>query len=330
MEIAVVGTVMLDEIVTLDGARRKSFGGILYNTMALLVLLRPDDRIRLICQIGEDHFPVLDEHLFAHHSRIDTSSIRSNPRGTDTNSLIYRSVGARDERITILSDPLTPADLETARRSQAVIVNFINGREVSLEVLRGFAADYTGHLHLDIHNLGRLRDADGKPAASSLPDWEEWVRLFDTVQLNEWEAEVLFGSVPRTEEEQRQVVRRLISAGGRLRCVCLTMGEGGSSIAHRLPDGSLRWFHIPALPVSPIVDTTGCGDSFSAGFVVGLLRWNNVARAVVLATVLSGLNCTRFGLEGLAGIRNVSEAEGLHYSRLIAQIEDGWNGSPLP
>ena len=52
----------------------------------------------------------------------------------------------------------------------------------------------------------------------------------------------------------------------------MTMGADGSRIVAGGTDAS-----IPALPV-PVVDTTGCGDAYSAGFIIGLCRgWDPLA-----------------------------------------------------
>ncbi len=46
--------------------------------------------------------------------------------------------------------------------------------------------------------------------------------------------------------------------------VCVTRGEKGSVI-----QTSLRRYHVPAAPISKIVDTTGAGDQYAAGVLAG-------------------------------------------------------------
>jgi sugar/nucleoside kinase (ribokinase family) len=51
------------------------------------------------------------------------------------------------------------------------------------------------------------------------------------------------------------------------------MGGRGSSIAW-MDNGQVREIRIPTYEV-PIVDSTGCGDAYCAGFIVGLsLGWD--------------------------------------------------------
>lgn len=65
-------------------------------------------------------------------------------------------------------------------------------------------------------------------------------------------------------------IKAVLDAGAG--AVAVTMGADGSRIVAGGTDAS-----IPALPV-PVVDTTGCGDAYSAGFIIGLCRgWDPLA-----------------------------------------------------
>ena len=77
------------------------------------------------------------------------------------------------------------------------------------------------------------------------------------------------------------------------------MGAQGSSIASR--DGEIR---LPALEV-PVVDSTGCGDAYCAGFIAGLGMGWSVEEAGRLGTAAAGLVITGLGSD--AGIVNLDE-----------------------
>ncbi len=321
MDISVVGAVMHDEIVTPDGRTRSSFGGILYNVLALCTITRPTDYIRPFCQIGADHIETLTRQCLSRHGQIDQSHVRVNPRGTDTNRLVYRSASARDERMTIHSDPFDPERLLAAAGSDAVLVNYINGTEVPLETLRWLRRNMRGMIHLDIHNLGRV------PGGGRFDAWPDWVENVDVVQFNEWEAERFFGEVPSTPPQQEQAVLRFLSVRGP-RAAVLTLGEGGCLLGHVRPDGGIRLVRVPAIKPETVVDTTGCGDCFSAGFVVGWLRWRSFPKAALLAVTLSSLKTRLFGLQELASLRDVVGAMQRQFGDTIARIDSGWDGEP--
>lgn len=78
-------------------------------------------------------------------------------------------------------------------------------------------------------------------------------------------------------------------------------------------DGVLAWdgarlLHRPAYRV-PVVDTTGAGDIFHAGFIYGLLRGWELERQLDFACAAAALNCTCQGARG--GIRGVEDVERL-------------------
>ncbi|MCB0158254.1 MAG: sugar kinase [Caldilineaceae bacterium] len=77
------------------------------------------------------------------------------------------------------------------------------------------------------------------------------------------------------------------------------MGAQGSSIASR--DGEIR---LPALE-APVVDSTGCGDAYCAGFIAGLGMGWSVEDAGRLGTAAAGLVITGLGSD--AGIVDLDE-----------------------
>ena len=78
------------------------------------------------------------------------------------------------------------------------------------------------------------------------------------------------------------------------------MGGEGSSIAAK----GMAEIRLPAFQV-PVVDSTGCGDAYCAGFIVGLgLGWS-LEQAGRLGTAAAGLVITGLGSD--AGIVNFEE-----------------------
>jgi sulfofructose kinase len=81
------------------------------------------------------------------------------------------------------------------------------------------------------------------------------------------------------------------------------------------PDGVLAWdgkqFHYSAAYHVSVVDTTGAGDIFHAGFIYGLLQIQNmpVPRVLDFACAAAALNCTAAGARG--GIAPVEKIEAL-------------------
>jgi sugar/nucleoside kinase (ribokinase family) len=85
--------------------------------------------------------------------------------------------------------------------------------------------------------------------------------------------------------DRMEVIRFFLDRGARY--TVFKMGGAGSSIAW-LDDDQVREIRIPAFNV-PVVDSTGCGDAYCAGFIVGLLQGWDLERCGLLGTAASGL-----------------------------------------
>jgi sugar/nucleoside kinase (ribokinase family) len=75
----------------------------------------------------------------------------------------------------------------------------------------------------------------------------------------------------------------LAALSSRCPTVVLTRGAEGSLVAR---DGSVD--AVPAAPVARVVDTTGAGDSFAAGFLYGVLRGLDAGTSARLGAMAAG------------------------------------------
>jgi sugar/nucleoside kinase (ribokinase family) len=98
--------------------------------------------------------------------------------------------------------------------------------------------------------------------------------------------------------EGMKVIRGLGARG-----VAVTLGEAGC-----LVDDGTSVASLPAMKVS-VVDTTGCGDGFDAGFITGLLRGLRPLEAAWLGTICGGLVATGLGSD--AGIESWEQVLGI-------------------
>jgi len=89
----------------------------------------------------------------------------------------------------------------------------------------------------------------------------------------------------------------------RFRMLCFTLGRGGA-----LAWDGTRFWYAPSYRVR-VVDTTGAGDLFHAGFALGLLKGWNWQRTVDFSCAAAALNCTGMGARG--GIGSLREIERL-------------------
>ncbi|MEW9529613.1 carbohydrate kinase family protein [Microbispora sp. NPDC049125] len=110
--------------------------------------------------------------------------------------------------------------------------------------------------------------------AELMPAVRAFLPHIDYLLPNEEQALMLTGAATAAE-----AARALLGEG--LRGALITLGADGSLVA--TPSDVTR---VAALDV-PVVDTTGCGDAYCAGFVAGLLEGRDVVAAARLGTAVA-------------------------------------------
>jgi len=108
-------------------------------------------------------------------------------------------------------------------------------------------------------------------------------------------------------EDRVRIIRWLHDRG--VGTTLLTMGGDGVSVA---PNGEEETV-LPAFAVD-VLDTTGCGDAFSAGLICGLVDGLDVFDAATLALACGSLVASGLGAD--AGIVDKAQVEAFANQRL--------------
>ena len=112
--------------------------------------------------------------------------------------------------------------------------------------------------------------------------------LCDFITPNETEAETLAGMPVTTLPEAERAADALMARG--VGAVIVTLGSKGALYR----DGT-RSVHVPAISSGPVVETTGAGDAFNAGFAVALSEGKDVIEAVRFGAATAGISVSRAG-----------------------------------
>lgn len=324
MKIAILGAICFDEIFPLEGERHESFGGILYNAAALASILENGDVVCPFTKIGEDRFEAaLAEFQKLPH--MDTTGIIPSEGPATHVMLIWRTVSWRDEIVRHLMPPYTVDELSRVPACEAVHINFINGTEIDLPTMKAFRKRYSGLISLDVHNIISRFDAEGQRDIVGFPQWREWMPYLDILQCNEFEMSTMLERDIKTRAEFAEAAREVCEAGPR--AVTVTLGPQGALTVHRT-NGRFYLVDIDVLPPVEAVDTTGCGDSFSAGFLVGMVRSDNPATALASGSVVAGVNARYCGLGQLAEAKSYLEDPHSHFKFFEGKPAD-WPGEPF-
>jgi ribokinase len=111
----------------------------------------------------------------------------------------------------------------------------------------------------------------------------DWIGPDVLLFANSAEAEVLTGAA-----DPDVAARELADQLGR---AVVKAGDGGAFYA----DASIRQLHEPAIALTTLVDTTGAGDAFAAGFLAALGAGHEAARALNEANALAAVACQSLG-----------------------------------
>ncbi len=110
--------------------------------------------------------------------------------------------------------------------------------------------------------------------------------------------------------DRRDILRYFLDRGARH--VVLKLGAGGSSVGFD-DNGRLEEIRIASFKV-PVVDSTGCGDAYNAGFIKGLSLGWSLEEAARLASACGGLT-----IQGLGSDAGIVDFE--HTMEFIARSE---------
>jgi sugar/nucleoside kinase (ribokinase family) len=311
--VAVVGTVNLDSIVTADGARYESLGGILYNCVVLGHLLEGTGiRVRLCARLGAEHREEA-ARLLADVPAVDPSGLIADTGGTNVSHLDYSQGPERVEWVESRVPPLVPKDLAGIESARAILVNMISGRDLTPATVRVFRECSSALFLLDVQALVRSEDKPRRTRA--VVGWQEWCPLFDVVRGNTLEIKYLCDSPDSFSEALRRILEagagEVLATRGAAGSLRATLEEervdGERSQGGRQRDGRLRIEEIPAVRCKRPLDPTGCGDAYLAGVCAARVLGLAPDVAPHLGSYVASRVVALRGLAELAALRGIRE-----------------------
>ena len=243
-------------------------------------------RTRYVGKLGDDPAATLHREEFA-RTGVETQIITAHGCASHQSFILVDASGERtvirrhDENLL-----LQPAELKREWISNARAL-LVDGCDTAAAIT---AAEWARQAHMPV-----VADFD-----EAYPGIEELIKNVDYLIVSRDFPQMICG--------ESDLKNSLPLLQRRFKC-CLTAATLGS-------DGVLAWdgqqFYDACAYQVPVVDTTGAGDIFHAGFIYALLQGWPLQRQLDFACAAAALNCTANGARG--GIRTVEEIQKLMLS----------------
>ena len=282
LKVAVIGTINCDTVIRADGSKHEGFGGILYNLQVLSALCPDRARIVPVVKLGADRAEEIFEILKGLRG-IELEIIRV-ARGRNNHCFLkYHDDASKSEVLEGWVGAVTRTQLKSIVNADVILVNFISGFDIGRDNLAWLSENSTGLIFMDFHSRTLGRREDGSRFLRKPRDWKEYLACANIAQMNECEFELL-SSKCATEQTCVHLLKEL--KGARLRCLIVTRGAKGCYVSFK--EGQrFTFLAIPAPKCGRVLDTTGCGDVFSAGFISQYLHRPDIAKSAQFATRLA-------------------------------------------
>lgn len=265
-DICCIGHITSDKVVNSRSVNYMPGGTALYFSHALAKM---DARYLLVTAVADAEMRYVDG------LRQASIEVKAYP---SAHTVFFENIYAEDQdqrtqNVLAKSDPFTAEQLADME-AKIFHLGPLLADDFSLDVIKSLAG--RGRISLDVQ--GYLREVRGqKVYPTGWPDKVEALQYIDIIKADVGELQALTGNADVKEGAK-------ILAGWGPSEVVITNGSQGSII---YSDGS--FYDIPAYPPAEIVDATGCGDTYIAGYIYQRVKGASVEQAGHFAAAISGL-----------------------------------------
>ncbi len=231
--------------------------------------------VDMITRLGRDTFADMALGVWARAGV--TPHVTQDPDSYTGAAQIFVDAATGDNAIIVApgaASDLGPADIDANRAVIEGAAVFITQLEQPLDAARA------GLAMARAAGVATLLN----PAPGQALD-DDMLALCDYITPNETETQDITGILPQDDASIARAAEALKARG--VRCPLITLGARGVFLdGHGI---------LPARAAGAVVDTTGAGDAFNAGFAVGLARGDSAERAARRGIITAGISITRHG-----------------------------------
>lgn len=295
LKIAVIGTINQDVIVFPDKKKKTSLGGIAYNICTLVALLEDKAQIFPVCNVGANRYLQFVK-FFSKFSNLKLKGIKKVPQKHNTCLMYYDKLRNRKEYLEGKIPALDFEHLKLFLKSDAILINFISGWDMSLETLQKVRKNCKGSILLDIHSLTLGIEKSNKRFLRKPKNWKAYVKYCDILQMNKTELETLLNKKLKSNDLISET-KNILKLGPKI--FILTLEEDGAIICWKVGK-KICLKKFAGIPIKKAVDNIGCGDVFGAAFLASYLLNKNVVKSAKVANIFAAEKCRFSGVEKIA------------------------------
>jgi len=311
MNYLVIGEPCVDVIHKANGETVNSYGGILYSLISMAVLSGANDSIIPVMNLGEDEFDNIIS-IFKKYPKIRTDGINKVKHPTRKVNLYYNLYNTdKSARLEKSTEPTYTLDYKQCesffKTADAILINMISGVDITLHTLKNIRKNFSGYIHIDIHNIVMHTKEDGSRIHKPVENWYEWCTNTDTVQMNQFE----IASLSREKLTEYKIAEEILFNNvNEVKGLIVTRGVDGvtgfskkEKVYGTEKFRDLDHIEIAAIENSHFKDSTGCGDVFASAFLLDYSKNGNFSKSIHFANRLASYNSSLEGIGDLIKLR---------------------------
>lgn len=271
-DLCIIGHVTKDIVRIKDAVREMPGGAAYYFAMASKNL---GSNVFLITKVAKKDEGLLN-NLVGNNVII---SCMESPATTIFENIYPKNFDSRIQKVNSIALPFTIADVPEIK-TQLFHFGPLTKDDISLEILKQLSQK--AKISLDIQGL--LRNVEKGSVVNV--DWDEkdeGLAYVNILKANRMEARIISG-----EDDIKKAAIKLSSHG--IDEIVITLGSKGSLIYFED-----KFYSIPPFSVKNIMDTTGCGDTYMAGYIYKRLRSFDIGTSGRFAAAMASLKLRNFG-----------------------------------
>ena len=292
-KIGLIGSFVLDRIEPFNGDKIEGFGGLYYSLIVESFLLNNTTEIYPFSKVGEDFFQRLI-NILSKYKNINKSGIIKTAQPNNRVYLKYYSENERNEYSINVLPSLRFDEINFPVNLDFLYINFISGRELRLKTLKKIRKSLTCPIHIDFHYLALGFRKNGLRYARPFPNWREWLKCGDIIQMNEQESQILIGK--ENNYDYFRFAEEILSNGSKI--FLLTLGDKGSVLFYN-NNSEIKMVNIPPFSYGDAKEVTGCGDAYAAGFISEFIFTNDPEKSAIFASKVAGYKVSLLGSDKL-------------------------------